>query len=533
MDKYKLIPVVLLAILLANVATPAFSVRPAPNYEAQINTLSQTLTDDSIDLNRAIETTTTMTKTVNIEGLEANVVATRYDIVDFNGTNYIKASSSISIQGVPLLFIQTPAIPREMIEMVNKTPTSPEASTTAEYTPETYIWDQNVTFISKNSRPLHVAYDHMFNAPEKYGPVYDIPPDSADPTWHQGRTVHIGHLPKHTINDIRNAGTIIYAIMAFLAPIIIKLAIAPELIATKVAAALLAMVEGILLALEIGFLVFVEYILKTENDDGWMYLWGAGHLGIFHWCYLSFGSMRDIGWLVFGASPPDSGPAIDYVDNFVIMDTPGIGLTFGGLGNNSYGCHSYLDSSIYPTCYVANNGTPIQGIEVVFTLEFPDGQSFTFDPAYTNANGIAMVGFMLNPSGAPQGIYYISAVAAGTLQDITAFTYKCCLLTLAHTYDMQTVYIGVQQNITEGVILEITVDPPEGYWLAYYIYNWYWMICDNPAVIPLYDDCFLIAVLWDVPLTIVDIYQDSRYGMTVVVIYNYETGKTSRIPLDY
>jgi len=359
------------------------------------------------------------------------------------------------------------------------------------YNPVRYTWDGNITFISVDSEPLYVKYDHPDNGPYD-PPTYDIPPNEKDATIMKGYTRGIGHIPVHIIDLMKQAVSIACGIDMIIAGIILA--------ATGVGVLIAALVEGIIIATGILVNWFIDNVITSELGDGWMYTWGYGSFWIFHWMWISFGAWRDIGIYVMWVNPGEpAGPTIGYVDNYLIIDNPSQ-LLIGGFGEDTYGAHSAINGTIWPTCYVADpDGNPLEGIEVQFTLTCPDGQTITFDPVYTDSNGLAQIGFALNPEYAPQGIYEVTALVDGTFEDITAFTYKSCLLFLGYTYDCRTVYIENVYLVEEGAVYEVTAYPPSGYKLKRWIINFMDYAYGNPIYVELYIDAFVIAHFEPIP----------------------------------
>ncbi|MCX6822178.1 MAG: hypothetical protein NTW30_05370 [Candidatus Aenigmarchaeota archaeon] len=245
----------------------------------------------------------------------------------------------------------------------------------------------------------------------------------------------------------------------------------------------------------LAFTWFCDNVIQSEQDDGWCYMYDFGSFCGINWCKISFGAWRDIGWLIFwpnfSADPPEPKPL--YIDNFLIIDTPGVGLSIGGIGNDTYGCHSNLNSTIYSTCYVASELGPAEGVEVQFTLTYPDGTKKYLDHFTTDKSGIAQNAFSLKPTEA-QGIYGITAVVdAIGLEDTTYFTYKCCLLIIGHSYDETTIYIDYMNLEDEGEGLIISVTPPKGYRFMYWRLNYFWISYSNTVYLQLNDDYILVA----------------------------------------
>lgn len=164
---------------------------------------------------------------------------------------------------------------------------------TTSSSPVRYGWD-GITFISVDSRPLHVEYDHPDNGPYE-SPSYDVPPNEADPTTLQGYGRYHHHIPVWRIEDMIAGGTLMSLAGAIAALIGVLLAI-PELI-SDIIALFLSVVAGVLAVLGLVVRVFTESVLRTELGDGWTWIWGLGSWWIFFWWIQSFGRWRDWPWL--------------------------------------------------------------------------------------------------------------------------------------------------------------------------------------------------------------------------------------------
>jgi len=433
----------------------------------------------------------TQTKVLEILGVKKriNITLTLYTI-HINGTEFRKAKAISKLEGEnDILIVETP-----MMQAQNKTEINGKDSlqTLTTYEPVRYSWE-GVTFISTQSRPLYVRYDHCDNGPYP-NPTYDIPVDEAESTKIRTTTGRlITHLPKHVVDNMKSG-------LAFgLAPVITDIVAIlwglPDLVGTKTAALILSAVDLILIGLGWVYNLWVDNIVKTEMGDGWQYTWGAGGWWIFKWCTISFGAWRDIGWPIFWISPGDpAGPQIGYLDSFLLIDTPGLEyIKLAGLGKDIYGTHSYQNSTVYAGCYVGDsNGNPLKGIKIEFSLTIPDSYSISLGSASTDENGMAFVGFTLNPDYAPAGIYRITG-KVGSYEDTTAFSYKYTLLITGHTYDEKTVYIENYYLVTEGAIVQFTANPPYGYRLRRWIIDYYWVCYYYSFSLVMNDDHIVIA----------------------------------------
>lgn len=498
MKKYSLVlSSILLIILLGSFFSPAFSMYL--NRETQRSILANLLTDNDSIISESFPDTAKIEKTTTIQslnalGVEAEISVTRFDIT-INGTDFVKAKISCRPADEPYpIIMETPTM--QISELDKTAPESAEILTVQN--PVRYNWN-GITFISTKSTPLYVAHDHPDTGPYD-SPTYDIPVDEVSSTVLVANSgTRCIHLPKHIVDDMKESGTIAFALSAAITPILVWLFGLPELVGTKLAALILGLVDVIILCFGLAFTWWVDNVVRTEMGDGWSYMWGFGSWWIFNWCWISFGAWRDAGWFILSPFPSADpvGPKIGYVDNFILVDTPGQSISVGGLGNDTYGCHSNLDSSIYPVCYVADeNGNPLQGQRVDFTLSAPDGQNFPFPSVYTDQNGMAQVGFTLDQASAPPGIYLLTAQVNGmnSLEDATAFSYKSCLLMSGYTKDKaKTVIIENTYLVEEGINLTISATTPKCYWFSHWVLNWMFSSSLRTVSLQMNEDYILIA----------------------------------------
>jgi hypothetical protein len=296
MKKYKyLIASVFVVLLLAGYFAPVGSMH-VESDAVQNATRDRYNQLDGLELpdGMTVENTRATTRRIDYDGSflgTANM--TTYNIIDSNGTSYIKIIANYypadkSDYG---LIIQTPLMPKFGFG-ISASVNNSTVDTIVE-TPVRYTWDGNVTFISTESRPYYVKYDHPDNGPYSNA-TYDIPPNEADPatvlTGSGG--IAISHVPVHDMDQMKTNSEFGAAGIALLAAAV-ALLLTPEPIATKVAAAILALVWAIIVFVYAAFNYWLDTYWRTEQYDGWTYMGGVGSWSIFHWCWISFGSWRD------------------------------------------------------------------------------------------------------------------------------------------------------------------------------------------------------------------------------------------------
>jgi hypothetical protein len=364
--------------------------------------------------------------------------------------------------------------------------------------PIRYSW-KGITFISTQSTPLFVKYDHPDNGPYS-NPTYDIPPDEKSGQIISGSNAKAVHIPVHEVNDLKSRADICFDLASALVPVILWLLKVPEAVATKISAGITAGLMLLIKLVGITVVTFIEKVIATEMGDGWWYMYDFGSFWIFKWCTYSIGAWRDRGIPFFYFGSDIDPPKIDYLDTFLIIDTGRGYITVGGFGNNTYGAHSYINSTIYALTFVAYQGNPVEGVQVKFTLISPDGQAIAFDPVTTDKNGIAQIAFQLLPQ-APSGIYYLVGEANG-LNDTTAFSYKECLLITGYTLDEETVYIDGFYLVAENTTLKFTIaNPPSGYYFRRWILDLMYVSYSESVYLTMDDDRFLILSLFTPDLT--------------------------------
>jgi hypothetical protein len=368
-----------------------------------------------------------------------------------------------------------------------------------EENPIRYSW-KGITFISTQSNPLFVKYDHPDNGPYS-NPTYDIPPDEKSGQIISGNNAKAVHIPVHEVNDLKSKTEISIVLAEALVNVIIKLLEVPEPVATKISAGIAAGLALLIAIVGITAVTFIEKVVATEMGDGWWYMYDFGSFWIFKWCTYSIGAWRDRGIPFFYFGSDIDPPKVDYLDTFLIIDTGRGYITVGGFGNNTYGDHSYINSTIYALTFVAYQGNPVEGVEVKFTLISPTGEAIVFDPVTTDKNGIAQIAFQLLPEKAPSGIYYLVGEANG-LNDTTAFSYKECLLITGHTLDEETVYIDGSYLVAENTTLKFTIaNPPSGYYFRRWILDLMYVSYSETIYLTMDDDRFLILSLFTPDLT--------------------------------
>ncbi|HXX87063.1 MAG TPA: hypothetical protein VEH86_01260 [Candidatus Acidoferrum sp.] len=311
MKRYKyLIASIFFVILVAGYFAPVGSIH------VQNDAVRNATTDTYYQLDElqlpdemTVENTRATTRSIDYDGSFLGTTnMTTYNIVDSNGTSYIKTIATYypadkSDYG---LIIQTPLIPESIFE--NSTNVNTGSVDTIVENPVRYTWDGNVTFISTKSRPYYVKYDHPDNGPYSNA-TNEIPPDEADPptilTGSDG--IDIVHIPVHDMNQMKTDNEFGGAGAALLATVL-GLLFTPEPVATKVAAAILVIVWATIAFVCSAFNYWLDTYWRSELNDGWTYLGGFGSWSIFQWCWISFGEWRDWHFPVIFIGPGwDSG----------------------------------------------------------------------------------------------------------------------------------------------------------------------------------------------------------------------------------
>jgi len=167
----------------------------------------------------------------------------------------------------------------------------------------------------------------------------------------------------------------------------------------------------------------------------------------------------------------------------------------GGIGHIgvAYGCHAKrFYSCIDLVVSVMGDGEPLEGVEVEYSLIYPDGEEHDFGTHVTNASGIAWTGFCFYPPATEAGIYWFVATWDGH-QDIVGFSYDYCLLASGYTFDGYNFIVEEIYLVPEGEIFQVTAYPPEGYRLCRWIINFFWVAYGNPIYIPVDYDYFVMA----------------------------------------
>jgi PKD repeat protein len=167
----------------------------------------------------------------------------------------------------------------------------------------------------------------------------------------------------------------------------------------------------------------------------------------------------------------------------------------GGIGHIgvAYGCHAKrFYSCIDLVVSVMGDGEPLEGVEVEYSLIYPDGEEHDFGTHVTNASGIAWTGFCFYPPATEAGIYWFVATWDGH-QDIVGFSYDYCLLASGYTFDGYNFIVEETYLVPEGEIFQVTANPPEGYQLRRWIINFFWVAYGNPIYIPVDYDYFVMA----------------------------------------
>jgi hypothetical protein len=221
--------------------------------------------------------------------IQANYTIRRIDTIQYGMQfTHLYANGRITVNGERLPFeFKTERYPTYKIYA---------ATAGLSSSPVRYTWD-GITFISADSTPYHVEYDHVDNGPYS-PPTYDIPPNEADPTTLKGCAKYHHHIPQWTIKDMATSGTLT-ALAGAVGTVIVALLKIPD-VTSKVIASFLLVIPAVLAILGLLIKVFVEAILQTELDDGWTWLWGLESRSILGWTFFwwreSFGRWRDWGW---------------------------------------------------------------------------------------------------------------------------------------------------------------------------------------------------------------------------------------------
>jgi hypothetical protein len=297
--------------------------------------------------NGIVESAATFSKVLSIDGKEVNVTLTRFDIIS-NGTKFMKIRAICTLESYTFI-LETPNI---LLEQNETTQTSNEALSVktlasiqplSNDNPVRYDWN-GIKFISTHSRPLYVKYDHPDNGPYN-PPTYDIPVDEAEPTQFKTQSgTLIRHIPKHSIDKLEQ--NFAFELAAVLTPLLAYLFGLPELVGSKVAGIIVAIIIAILTALGWAYNVWVNDVVRTEMGDGWLYMWGAGSWWVFSWCWSSFGAWRDNGFFLMWIGPDDADYVIGDVNGDKRVDSVDLGMVYSALGSWHPACDLNFDGKV-------------------------------------------------------------------------------------------------------------------------------------------------------------------------------------------
>jgi hypothetical protein len=258
-------------VLMSNIFVPTYAMS-AINTETKIETL----------------------KTFNIEG---NVIeAKRFDIIK-GGQHFVQLEVKTTVAGkvITIKSDQYPINklwPNRNYRYATQTST---LSTCATQALPTYRWDGVLFVKSPGSYTTRVKYDH----PDNYNTYYSgqINRDYAL----KGISRDHIHVSEWRLEDAKFKTTFA-SIAGLLGPIIAGLLLIPELV-SKVIAGIIALVGAICSLLGYALRWFVEWIIQTELNDGWVWTWGYGKIAIWGWTIaawwsMSFGAWRDWGFFL-------------------------------------------------------------------------------------------------------------------------------------------------------------------------------------------------------------------------------------------
>jgi len=180
-----------------------------------------------------------------------------------------------------------------------------------------YDWD-GINFLqAPGSYAWHVDYDHPNNVDDSgaSGTYYNVPQNEGEATTLHGDGKYHHHIPSWVIDDMIEAGSTIRLIGQIGAFIAILLGL-PELVVSKIVAAVAALVACIIAIVGMTIQVFAQSVLKTELGDGWTWTWGHGQWWVFAYWWQSFGRWRDWGFfwyvVVLYSWPPPQDNVLTY-----------------------------------------------------------------------------------------------------------------------------------------------------------------------------------------------------------------------------
>jgi hypothetical protein len=228
---------------------------------------------------------TVVTKTTTTLEILEEVVTIhmlRYDTY-IGESHYISFRGSATV-GTTVMSVIMPSVPYYLLESFLSSNSSEICSIPEE---QKELWDGILTVMPG---PVYVKYPH----PDNYDTYH---PGETDINYSLNGTTRIH---SHIAQSILETGKLLGELTEIVGGILVVVAalgFLPEPLISKVHAAYLGLLAGILMLAGLSVAVFIEYIVQSELGDGWTWLWGFCSSCGLRWWYQSFGRLRDVGWL--------------------------------------------------------------------------------------------------------------------------------------------------------------------------------------------------------------------------------------------